>query len=372
MRTCPAPNPRYSQACIAFTKNPITMLRASKLLHRTGIHSRSFVSYTLPSIRLLDSFAVSGTGLAGLFSAKTVDDLWFQRGQGLVDTLNGEIIKQKVENAPANLDELIRVTYAHPDLQRLFTSASLLHNLQFFLETLKACDARQVARADVSALVRTPAIGVNVENEPQNDALAEWIADRFGSVVEFKTLLLNLAAGIKGDGTTWLVAQATYSESATRDGTSSGTTFDNLAIINTYNAGIVDDSIRSGQLTKMKHQKLVRQEAVARRESERKELVEGKELGGDRQETVQDAKTAATKRDENTLGSVEEAEEAVLFSDRKLVPVLAIDASMRTYLQDYGVYGKRDYLENVWHCIDWDVVASRLPPRFKPSMIFEY
>ncbi|RKP31170.1 hypothetical protein METBISCDRAFT_14593 [Metschnikowia bicuspidata] len=335
------------------------MLRASKSLHRTGIHSRCFVSYTLPSIRLLDSFAGSGTGLSGLFSAKTVDDLWFQRGQGLVDTLNGEIFKQKVENAPANLDDLIRVTYAQPDLQRLFTSASLLHNLQFFLETLKACDARQVARADVSALVRTPAIGVRVENAPQNDALAEWVADRFGSVVEFKTLLLNLAAGIKGDGTTWLVAQATYSESATRDGTSSGTTFDTLAIINTYNAGIVDDSIRSGQLTKMKHQKLVREEAVARRESERKELVECKELGGDRQET-------------NTLGSVEEAEEAMLFSDRKLVPVLAIDTSMRTYLQDYGVYGKRDYLENVWHCIDWDVVASRLPPRFKPSMVFEY
>lgn len=344
------------------------MFQSSRSLRGLGQHSRRFVSYNLPAVRLLDLLKSNKAGLPGLFSNKTVEELWYTRGQRLVDNLNGQIAKQKVENAPLNLEELINVSFSKPDLQELFTNASLLHNLQFYLESLQANEGRSFTKADVSALFETPNSSVNIDNVPRDEALAEWIVDSFGSMIEFKTLLLNSAASIKGDGTTWLVAQATYSESAMRDGAKNGASFDTLAIMNTYNAGIVDDSMRSGQLTKMKYQKLAKMEAAQRR------VLERKELAGQEQELATEAeevqKTSTIQ--ENSLGSIEEAEENYLYFDRKLLPLLAIDSSMRTYLEDYGVYGKRKYLENVWHCIDWDVVASRTPPRFKPSMVFEY
>lgn len=333
------------------------------------------MSYNLPSIRLLDSFKSETGGLPGLYSAKTIEELWYKRGQALVDNLNSQVEKNKVENAPANLDELIRVSYSKPDLQDLFSSASLLHNLQFYLESLKANTDRTFIKSDVSALLETPSTSVQVSNEPLNQDLAEWIVDTFGSMAEFKTLLLNSAASIKGDGTTWLVAQATYSQSAMRDGSNNGVTFDSLAIMNTYNAGIVDDSIKSGQLTKMKHQKYAKLQAADRRESERKEMgakdAENDLKHIDQESEIVKAAPVVNPMDEVTLGSVEEAEN-ILFTDRKLVPLLAIDASMRAYVEDYGLYGKRQYLENVWHCIDWEVVASRTPTRYRPSMIFEY
>lgn len=349
------------------------MLPTTKRIQRVRLCGRRFVSYHLPSIRLLDSLKSENSGVPGLYSSKTVEDLWYKRGQALVDNLNSQVEKQKVENAPANLDELIRVSYSKPGLQELFTNASLLHNLQFYLESLKTNPNGSFAKAGISALLETPSTSVKVANEPSNKDFAEWIVDTFGSMAEFKTLLLNSAASIKGDGTTWLVAQATYSQSAMHDGASAGVTFNNLAIMNTYNAGIVDDSIKSGQLTKMRIQKLAKMQAADRRELELKELAAEVDEATPVLETKeeQSTETPVNPMDEITLGSIEEAEE-ILFSDRKLVPLLAIDASTRSYLEDYGLYGKRHYLENVWNCIDWDVVASRTPTRYKPSMVFEY
>lgn len=358
-------------------ENPTTqrkMFKSSRTVSKVRLLFQRSVSYNLPSIRLLDSLKSTESDLPGLFSNKTINELWYNRGQALVDNLNAQIIKNNVENAPANLEELIKVSFSKNDLNALFTNASLLHNLQFFLESLKTNEDRSFSKAQISALLKTPSTSIKVENAPQDESLAEWINDSFGSMVEFKTLLLNSAASIKGDGTTWLVAQATYSESAMRDGASTGVSFDTLAIVNTYNAGIVDDSMRSGQVTKMKHQKQLKLDAANRRDQERKEMAAGEvqEQGQAVEEVVQETQKRSISADENALGSVEEAEEVMLFSDRKLVPLLAIDASMRAYLEDYGIYGKRQYLENVWHCVDWDVVASRTPKRFKPSMVFEY
>lgn len=367
------------------------MIKSSKTLLRTQFSSQRNVSYSLPPIRLLDSFRCEERGLPGLYSSKAVDELWYNRGKALVDKVNIQIEKLKVENVPANLYELIQVSYSKPDLQELFTNASLLHNLQFYLESLKANESRSFAKADESALFESPSSAINVANGPSDKALASWIVDTFGSMAEFKTLLINSAASIRGDGTTWLVAQATYSQSVMHDGASTGVTFETLAVVNTYNAGIVDDSIKANQLTKLKHQKLAKIQAMERREAERKEMASeqeedqnGTRKGEDGLEFTDEDKSAIEVPEQNlnhkdimravqevTLGSVEDAEE-ILFSDRKLVPLLAIDASTRAYVEDYGLYGKRHYLENVWHCIDWNAVASRAPPRYKPSMVFEY
>lgn len=42
------------------------------------------------------------------------------------------------------------------------------------------------------------------------------------------------------------------------------------------------------------------------------------------------------------------------------LPLLAISLWDHAYLYDYGVDKKKEYLENAWRAIDWDVVSSRV------------
>lgn len=322
---------------------------------RLNISAQRSVSYILPAVPLLENLRVSGGEFAGLYSNKSINDLWFTRGQTIVNQLNTQLEENKVRNPPADLGELITLTFNKPELQGVYSQASLLHNLHFCLESLKPGNG-PITKPGEAALLQTPSIATRFGNEPRDDALNEWIRDLFGSVAELRTLLLNSAHAVKGDGVTWLVAQATYSESALRSGAGSDVSFNKLAVMNTYNAGIVDDAIRLGQVAKLKQQKAAKAEALKRKREEAGAV-----------ELDAEADSGA----DLVLGTVEEAEEALLYSDRKLVPLLAIDASMRAYLHDYGVFGKQQYLDNVWECIDWDIVAKRAPRRFKPSVVFE-
>lgn len=42
------------------------------------------------------------------------------------------------------------------------------------------------------------------------------------------------------------------------------------------------------------------------------------------------------------------------------LPLLALNLWDVAYIEDYGVTGKADYLNNVWDCINWEVVNKRL------------
>lgn len=341
------------------------MFRSSPAPRTLSFVSRRSVSYILSTIPLLENLRSTNQNFDGLYSNKSLDELWFSRGQAIVNKLNTQLEENKVTNPPADLSQLITSTFNKPALEGVYAQASLLHNLQFCLESLKPnsddnAQAR-VFKADESALLKTPSIATEFSNEPRDEALVEWIEDSFGSIAEFRTLLLNSARSIKGDGVTWLVAQATYSESTLRNVSGSDLSYNKLAVMNTYNAGIVDDSIRSGQVTKLKQQKAAKEATLKRKQEERKEL-EG---------LTSEEESSTPDKDPLTLGTVEEAEEALLYLDKKLVPLLAIDGSMRAYLRDYGVYGKQQYLDNLWDCIDWTVVANRAPRRFKPSVVFE-
>ncbi|KAF3989846.1 hypothetical protein FT663_03368 [Candidozyma haemuli var. vulneris] len=326
------------------------------------------VSYLLPSISTLENIKLANKGFEGLFTAETLDQLWFQQGQAIIDKLNSELNSKVIANAPADLAGLITLSFSNPDLQDIYEEASKLHNLQFVMESISPSGANAIGKPDASALLETPTTKTEFTNEPTQAELREWIIDSFGSIAEFRALLLNSAKGIKGNGLTWLVAQATYSETARKasSGISSPeTSFNKLAVMNTYNAGTIDDTLRSGQITKLKEQEQAKKEALKKRQQERSEI-EGTEV-----EPEAEVESQASKQDANFLGTIEEAEEAFSFSDRKLMPLLAIDASMKFYVPDYGVFGKAKYLDNVWDCINWDVVATRTPKRFKPSIAFD-
>lgn len=43
------------------------------------------------------------------------------------------------------------------------------------------------------------------------------------------------------------------------------------------------------------------------------------------------------------------------------LPLLNVSTWPQTWMADYGLEGKQQYLENWWHAIDWSVVMQRLP-----------
>lgn len=134
--------------------------------------------------------------------------------------------------------------------------------------------------------------------------------------------------------------------------------FHNLAIVVTYNGGTIDDSERSGQIKRMKSMLQGEIEDGAKVEEE---LEEGE---AQQEKSINESDVAGALK----LGTVEEAELETSYLNKKLIPALSIDASPRTYLLDYGVFGKQKYLENCWECIDWDVVLRRLPKRSKQAI----
>lgn len=359
-------------------KNSINLKRS---LAQNFINQYRSVSYTLPIIPNLESIKLSEKNFSGLYSNKTVEELWFKRGQELINGLNQLLEEHQILNPPQDLNELITLTFNKPEFYGIYSYASLLHNLQFYLENLKPNDSGIIKFCDEFELLKNPDLNTQISNQPKDEQLKNWIIDSFGSLSEFKTLLLNSAKGIKGDGIVWLVAQASRSDSNLNENnaynqidSSSSLNYNTLSIMNTYNAGIVDDSIRSGQISKLKEEKIIKIASLKKKQEERKKIIqengESEELSNIEDIEFQKHLELSSIPSDLILGSIEEAEFSTLYSDRKLLPVLAIDASMRNYLLDYGVFGKQQYLDNVWNCINWDVVAKRLPPRFKTTVEF--
>lgn len=313
------------------------------------------VSYNLPKIPLLEDLRVNQQDFKGLLSNSSLNQLWFTRGENIVKDLNELLVENQI-TPPNNLQELISLTINKPEFHKIYTDSSLLYNLQFFFESLKessVAEKYEFKRLDESAFFQNPDINEPTINLPQDEQLTNWLVASFGSIGEFKNLLLNSAKAIKGDGITWLIAQPNVSELSLRSyGFNNSMSelnepkYTKLSIMNTYNAGTVDDSIRSGQLLKLQQQKAAK-EALQNEHDKDASSVEDK-----------------LSQNDNYLGSVKDAELNYLFSDKKIVPLLAIDASLRNYLLDYGVFGKAQYLENVWNCINWDTVKQRSPPRF--------
>lgn len=65
--------------------------------------------------------------------------------------------------------------------------------------------------------------------------------------------------------------------------------------------------------------------------------------------------------DENTFEYWQSIKDRAAKKERDWsLPLLAISFWDVSYIHDYGVTGKADYLMNVWDCINWDVVNSRL------------
>ncbi|CAK9439053.1 mitochondrial 37S ribosomal protein mS43 [Lodderomyces beijingensis] len=332
----------------------------------TYTFKRSLGTYSLPVNKTLEILKATNANFEGLFSHDALNQLWFKQGASITSNLNQHLTQaHEFKDKELTLAELIHATSNKPDLVHVQKNAAKLHNLIAFFENLRPLTGpHDISKPGPESLLSTPSD--KFTNVPTDENLVDWISHSFGSMQEFRNLVINTAHAIKGDGTVWLVAESTVSQTHLNrsSAVSSSPTYHNLALIATYNHGVVDDSERSGQISRMKN---LFDEGDVTREGEGKDEGEG----NGEEEGKQSAKKTPPPPPpvDLKLGTAEQAELDHAYVNKKLIPALAIDASPRNYLIDYGVYGKQQYLDNCWECIDWDVVSRRLPPRTKQAFI---
>ncbi|CAR25724.1 hypothetical protein ZYGR_0A02910 [Zygosaccharomyces rouxii] len=300
------------------------MFRSSLSFLRT---SRSYITPTLEHLN-------SGSGLKGLFSPQGLDNGWFSRAEHYTNKLNS--LTNGIEEIP--LEKLIYENAKSGVKRNIVNYATLLYNLKFAFSTLHGCpkELPNASDIDVKELLKTPELTLKYANEPLDtgkEKLHSALVSSFGSIVEFRTLLLNSNNAISGDGFTWLVARRV----ASQDFDSQKLEFDRLFILNTYNAGSPFNFNKKGHMDELKNQ----YEKAS------------KELDQEQQEFNAPLRSK----------SVEEARQMESFKDTEYLPLLAIDASPKAWLYDYGPYGKQMYLDRVWESIEWDLVESRLPEK---------
>ncbi|VVT47097.1 mitochondrial 37S ribosomal protein mS42 [Magnusiomyces paraingens] len=347
------------------------MIRTHSVLRTTSaaasrLQAASSARRTYYAVPTLSNIDISH-GIPGLYSAEQLDVAWTQtqkhaadqlktRLAGVVDRSSGnpELQQQAEILAEQSLDDLVTLSKNTPDMDKAVSYyAGLIYNNEFFFRSLRSqsvvatteSDATTAAdtsivRAKRSDLYNHIDISSSVETNPiplfEEDSkktapdgslitssyanlygtansmnnLQRVVIHSFGSVLAFKENFLAHAEAMFGDGYTWLVRSPSRNT---------------LNILNTYGAGTPHIASFSSPPPPPSSSSLSSPSSPS------------SPYGG-------------TKLPGNVVTQV--------------VPLLCINSSQRAYLHDYGVFGKRTYLENLWNTIDWQIVNAR----FKESM----
>lgn len=300
--------------------------------------------YQRPQLQHLAGAEAGNVPLAGVFSVKGLQNAWFERANYYASQLN----KFTQGTQETTLENIIYEDSRSYIKRHVTNYASLLYNLEFAMQSLhgngdEGCMPEKHLGRDT--LLATPDILSEIKNEPRttgNLELQQLLENSFGSIAEFKTLLLNSALAISGEGFTWLVARK-VKQSEIDMISSSGENkilFDKLFVLNTYNAGTPFNFNRANIMTNLRktHENKTKETTKAKEEENLSEADEFKK----------------------SLKEIRRLKNEAVEEDLAYIPLLAIDASPKAWLHDYGVFGKQKYLENVWNATEWRVVESRL------------
>ena len=304
--------------------------------------------------------------LDGLLSTQGLKTAWFDRMELYTKRLN-QCTGMNEELQEMSLESLILQNGRSASRRDILTYASLLYNLEFAMSCLRkpasVSSGFTGEKPGREALLQTPDLSITFTNEPISSGckdLQTELQNSFGSLVEFRTLLLNSNMAISGDGFTWLLARK-FKNSFNTDNITAGDEilFDKLFVLNTYNAGSPFNSDRVGIMTNLKKQYLARLSST-QAEAEAEDQIQGNSIGVDN--------TGRMSLQQDGVPTMEAAKLTAYDQDTTYIPLLAIDASPKVWLHDYGVFGKQVYLDRVWESINWPLVESRLPK--KSSVIY--
>lgn len=300
----------------------------------------------LPDVERLNSFKERQLGIPGLISNSTLNDLWFhQLSTKLIDfkdyisqsshndysdcfttnnnnnNLASTDLSNKVINQYKNLLEKMSKKFDDND-SPLFDLTASIYNLFYFFSSIKATNSNKIGKLNSSDLLTFKPV---FNNLPLDTNFIHLINKSFGSVEEFLTLFNDSANAIKGNGYTYLVYKHIENSKVFSK-------LGHLSILNVYNNGIPHTFTS-------------------------KRISNGKEFEKKRNQI-----SPSNNNNNNFIPSMDDAE-AMNNLDFTFIPLVSIGSNPSFYLRDYGVYGKKLYINNAINSIDWDVVVSRIPSK---------
>lgn len=302
-------------------------------------------------------------------SSKGLQYAWKDRLQ-ILETKLATQIKDKPQFMNKSYLDVVLENATMANRRELVQICSMLHNLQFTWSCLRKdweFSNINVAQSNNKDKIDNYYDNGNTticSNYPLDQGcikLHNAIVDSFDSMKQFKLTFLDSANAIGGDGFTWLVARLHYdnlpfannnnfnfnsnnnndnenlsSSSVYNSVFGKSMKFDSLFIVNTYNAGT------PYQLnTWVKYNSYLK--------------------GMDKLQTTEWM---------DQLNKIVQSNLKYQDNCIKYVPLLAVDASPKMWLTDFGVTGKEIYLNKIWNYINWEIVQLRLPRWHKPETLF--
>ncbi|KAL6949996.1 hypothetical protein ACO0QE_000665 [Hanseniaspora vineae] len=279
-------------------------------------------NYQVSTLSNLAQIEASKTGIPGLFSAEGLENAWDKRALYHIENLN--LYSSKVDQIP--LSKIVKQYTNNPNGQLIYNHASIYQNLEFAISSVN------IHKTELT--------------QESNPLLLKLIQKSFNSLEEFKTLLINSSYNIQGDGFTWLMLRRKSEKidlqaSFTGDFVADVHEILELCIVNTYNAGSPNDYLEKSAALQKKLSNL-----------------------SSNQNSQHQQQQQSVSSNRGMFLSVEEAQQKYYTDEMKktqFIPLLAIDSSPKTWLTDYGVFGKREYLSKLWDHVNWNLVEERLP-----------
>ncbi|MCJ1387879.1 hypothetical protein MMC18_000722 [Xylographa bjoerkii] len=285
------------------------VLRAVNVVSKTPIAIRSsqrrHIGHQVPRLTHGELFAKGG--VPNLLSTEGYDIAWTKYQGHLVAKLNALTAHSSDEHA---LTKTLAIKYARdPSKASLFNHASMAHNnFQFF-----------------SALSPTPTT--------PSAALLALIDKSFSSLPSFRTTFLATATALFGPGFVWLVR---LTNSPTTGSAAP------LAILTTYIAG----SPYPGAHFRLQPLDMA---------TTATNVTSGMNPQSFAMNLPQPPQGTA-----GTMGPYARGDKKLAPGGQDLEVLLGVNTWEHVWLRDYGVGGKRQFLEAWWERVDWGVVESNI------------
>jgi len=257
----------------------------------------------MPILNYDDEFSVNG--VPDLLSSQGYNLAWSQYQESLIHKLN-ELTAGTGDEATAV--KTLALKYARDPMNAsLFNHASMAHNNQFFFSTLTTW-------------------AHTLEQQPQ---LQQSLVASFGSAESLRATMLDSAASMFGPGFTWLVWVRSVDQ-IQRKG--------NWKILNTYLAGTPYP------------------EAGYRRQ--------GLDMNNNNTDSYQDYMASDVTNHAGFFGAFSQSgrdQAKIPPGGTTLMPVLCVNTWQHVWIYDYGINGKRRFLNNWYNKVDWGVVEQNTP-----------
>lgn len=259
--------------------------------------------------------------MPGLFSNAGYRIGWTDYQRDIIDKLNQLVAGEPIENmTPKDL----ALSFARDPMNAaLFNHASMAWNNHYFFDALSAKPL---------PLAKTPLLQAS-------------LLKTFGSLETLQTTFLDSAASMFGPGFVWLV-WARSPDGIGRLHNRHG----QWRVLNTYLAGTPFPEAG------YRHQ--------------------GIDMNTNNPSSYQSYLDAQAQVPANTAGffgthsASGRAEAKLPPGGTSVMPVLCVNTWEHVYLYDYGVKGKRKYLEAWWKAVDWGIVQERAPPEAREVATF--